>query len=864
MILDVYTENDRYWLCKDIGECLSIEPSSKDICSNFKRLSVDDGKHPHPMKPPNDIEISNEKQTSGFGNETSLKRGDICGIQSDSCLISHHIPQKHWGSGEYSCLNRDDQDVGDTISVFSLLDSKCDAMNLDFDDLIVNQNCFQNSSEISKVSFMTEKRLKEECNQHQFWFCKNHEQCIHPNLVCNRETNCDDGSDENRSLCNKTISLKCDIYDGRSMLCLESATPFDTICASRCDGIEECLGGPDESNCESTLMRVANCETDYQYVRKLIIAIASSTIILTTLVVSLFWKKTVSVFIDGEKDVIKKRDLELKESRHTATQILSIIQNGDISEGKLEEVKNLIESLHSFGIYTNELSILAGFGAKSHQRKKSKVLLKCLYDSEVSIHRNDWKDAEECMKTNIGTNSLCQCVLDSHYPSGLEKILSFLRLPTYLQNKVVDFIEFWKKQTQLSNVIRCMAILRIIVYYIDLVKDIFLLIAISVAANIPNRFFDDFTVQLIIAYSLSIIIPLIINWANIAFYNLEEACGSFDEIFSTRKRRYLQFLTLVFIPFMPGILLYQTSKKYEKICSVNRKIKHELEKGQNADTKNVLDLSEKSLNLTKEERKLKNIFIMYTKSELIEVLFQSCITILLVSMKDSGFSLTADPLEGICGGIDWLLPTSLFLSLKKGLSVSVKVQEMNKDGFQQFLGMILYGLFALVAFMTRLISIVTYFAVPLGLYNLLAHYQYESRGFSWNDTNIYYFENLDYLDKTEIRYTTEKVYSGNTTIPITKYTGLPMQTYYVIFLLGMVFHFLLMLLKRSKESSQIQNQPTTKNSEITETPSFLRAFTSFVIPEVSYDWDEYKTMNHSPEDHKDVIEVSDCFNDFSF
>ena len=591
----------------------------------------------------------------------------------------------------------------------------------------------------------------------------------------------------------------------------------------------------------------------------MIIAIASSTIILTTLVVSLFWKKTVSFFIGGEKDVIKKSDLELKGSRHTAAQILSIIQNGEISAEKLEEVRNLIETLHSFGIYTSELSILAGFGAKSHQRKKSKVLLKCLYDSELSIHRNDWKDAEECMKSNIGTNSLCQCVLDSHYPSGLDKILSFLRLPIYLKDKIIDFAEFCKKQTQLSNVIRLMAILRIIVYYIDLVKDIFLLIAMSVAANIPSRSFDDFTVQLIIAYSLSIIIPLIVNWANIAFYHLEEACGSFDEIYSTRKRRYLQFLTLVFIPFMPGILLYQSSKKYEKICSVNRMIKHELEKGKDADTKNVLDLSEKSLNLTKEERKLKNIFIMYTKSELIEVLFQSCITILLLSMTDSGFSLTTDPLQGICGGIDWFLPITLFLSLKKGLSVSVKVQEMNKDGFQQFLGMIIYGLFALVAFMTRLISIVTYFAVPLGLYNLLAHYQYESQGFLWNDTNIYNFENLDNLNKTEYIVTTENVDSGTEKIPITKYTGLSMKTYYVIFLFGMLFHFLLMLVKLTTESSEIHIQTTSKNSKVTETSSFLRAFTSFVIPEVSSDWDENETMDHSPRDYKDVIEVSDYF-----
>ena len=98
--------------------------------------------------------------------------------------------------------------------------------------------------------------------------------------------------------------------------------------------------------------------------------------------------------------------------------------------------------------------------------------------------------------------------------------------------------------------------------------------------------------------------------------------------------------------------------------------------------------------------------------------------------------------------------------------------------------------------------------------------------------------------------------SGTEKIPITKYTGLSMKTYYVIFLFGMLFHFLLMLVKLTINSSQIHNQSTGKNSKFTETSSFLRAFTSFVIPEVSCDWDENETMEHSSRDYKDVIEVS--------
>ena len=113
--------------------------------------------------------------------------------------------------------------------------------------------------------------------------------------------------------------------------------------------------------------------------------------------------------------------------------------------------------------------------------------------------------------------------------------------------------------------IRIISFIRIIVYYIDLVKDLFLLIAICVAVDISKLEFDCFASQLIIAYVLSILIPLFVNWVNIAFYHLEESCGFFDGSFPKNKRFLFQIITLFFIPFMPGVLLYQSSKKYEKI-----------------------------------------------------------------------------------------------------------------------------------------------------------------------------------------------------------------------------------------------------------------------------------------------------------
>ena len=210
--------------------------------------------------------------------------------------------------------------------------------------------------------------------------------------------------------------------------------------------------------------------------------------------------------------------------------------------------------------------------------------------------------------------------------------------------------------------------------------------------------------------------------------------------------------------------------------------------------------------------------------------------------------------------------------MKKGLSVSVKVQEMNKDGFQQFLGMILYGLFALVAFLVRLVSIVVYFAIPLGLWNLLAHYQYESNGFRWKEDVVDDIFNEERTQSGRIFLSDVTVSESEEEISITKYTGLTMKNYYAIFLIGMATHFLLMMLKdvvlQTGKEKHLTNGAIYKDAKVdlpTEEEesvandrwftSFLRAITSYVLPELSMDWDERPQRNGFYGNDQRVIEV---------
>ena len=186
------------------------------------------------------------------------------------------------------------------------------------------------------------KRLDEECYRNNYWYCKDRMQCIHPNLVCNDDINCVDRSDESQIFCNQTIALKCDINEGNSVLCPNEVPPFKTICARRCDGTSECIGGMDEENCETVFERIASCRDGYENLRKLIIVIASLTLIITTLAVSLFWKKTISFLHDigqVEKTILKEPD----QSRKTVTTIINVFQQRDFTLENLKDIQPIIE-----------------------------------------------------------------------------------------------------------------------------------------------------------------------------------------------------------------------------------------------------------------------------------------------------------------------------------------------------------------------------------------------------------------------------------------------------------------------------------------------------------------------------------------
>lgn len=110
--------------------------------------------------------------------------------------------------------------------------------------------------------------------------------------------------------------------------------------------------------------------------------------------------------------------------------------------------------------------------------------------------------------------------------------------------------------------------MKIAYHYCDLSEDVILLGAICYSVSVTHLDAKSFTMQLIIAYVLSISIPLLINSTHIILYNLEVVDGNISQSFSLTRKVVFVTLMLFFSPFIPGIVIYQIAKKQQLIYKI--------------------------------------------------------------------------------------------------------------------------------------------------------------------------------------------------------------------------------------------------------------------------------------------------------
>ena len=705
---------------------------------------------------------------------------------------------------------------------------------------IENENCRDMSDEVCVDH--------DKCRAYKYEFCDDRSQCIHSSLFCDGYKNCNDGSDEDPLRCD---TIECSHTPTASYSCPHLYTNV-TICAQLCNNVEECFSGADEINCNKSLKVTLGFMFSFITIAALVAAIWNSYIILELNK----WKNKRKEKIEGSGSKL-------------VLSILKIINSEE--EHKQKELEELLTDLHQSTAYSTEITFLANFIRNEFELQKGKDSLRRLYDFELSYHDGNHTVCENCLKRNIGTNYICQYVMDAHYPGMVETKI----LPESIQSFIHNI-------TTSSNWFKFLKGPKVGFYYLDLAKDITIVFSLCSSVNLWALGFSSFSSQVILMYFLSITLPLLINWCYVAFFHLDEVCGGYRQRITRKRRRSVQFILFILAPFLPGLLIYQTESKSEIIQRCIGEIRNNIREDDEEATAMAGQKYEKVQKLLAEKLKLKNILATMQKCDLLEAVFQMILSVSLLCMNYWAISLTENELQSFFNEdsyqfLAWTLP----LLVKKILVTTMNVRSADKNGFAPMVGIFMYGFYGLLSILSRMMLIIIYFAVPLGLFNILSHWIYETvgqtQGLRWREydenqnpiafsvfdqeTNNYRIINITDITPTLL-----------TNVPYTKYTGLKLGGYLALFTAGIFVHIMLVLVPDiariflPNEQKKGQNVIETSSSQIDDYMavkisegfmlSFLRSLTTIVIPEPIVDWDDVGGEVEDEIEQNQIIMVS--------
>ena len=189
--------------------------------------------------------------------------------------------------------------------------------------------------------------------------------------------------------------------------------------------------------------------------------------------------------------------------------------DGNLKNKSMKRVLNKkFIQIHNRENYRDELNAAANllfFG-----NELSKAYANLIYKIEQQFHKGNIIEMHICIKKHLGTNETSQ-----HFYGLIKSPDIFSRIIPkqliYLINKISFFLNMNKHALRLEFLLK--VTLKTIVYYLDLVKDVFLIVSISSFIPFSTSKFESFEIQVVLILCLSITFSIFSNTLLILFNN---------------------------------------------------------------------------------------------------------------------------------------------------------------------------------------------------------------------------------------------------------------------------------------------------------------------------------------------------------
>ena len=573
---------------------------------------------------------------------------------SSRCLSNYPGKCTDFKTCELKVVNSNDVDFieGNMCSlIFSLLQTK-----------------FSPSNERAFCENFTCKKRYEGVNASHGVIEPTNIQSVHQDFVCDGNIDCLEVSDENQALC-KQCPRDFGHPPGKSKSATLSCRHRYTkgwICAVPCDGVDDLCENFEDENCSenTTLLLIGS-----------ILVLIILTILLGNVV----------FFIEFHRDC---EDLNNKRANNSKEQFSH--------EDVIDDIEN------NYFILDKLIKMLEQC-IQLKNSKKIDQILKYFFYQEFLINQKNWKITLINLKKKFLKDikaKLVYCWLSNLSNQNSEHILYKLILSKVFKLRFLEMKSRMKTHTKLLEILEklnnhLISIFHIMFYYLDVIKDIFVVVLIFLKVQFSSSFFA-FSIQVLLFNFLSIVIPQVIISIYIICIALQGKISS-----------YTCIVTLV--PLMcPAITIFFIGKLK---CNI-KLLKNE---------------SRKSI-----WRKRLSLFKM------IEATFENSIQILisfLVILLKYSNTKTIHGMENLIRNDEiGIFVMSLAWSIISIAFTEMQWQSSRKSYLMPKIGKLIIGINSLLAVLTRAFGIIIFLAPSMGLLNLQHHWQKSQT--KWREENL--------------------------------------------------------------------------------------------------------------------------------
>ena len=582
---------------------------------------------------------------------------------------------------------------------------------------------------------------------------------VHEESWCNGKIDCENGADEDDeicSICPRDFGFPPNRIKFATFSCRHRHTKR-WICAVPCDGLDDFCENSEDENCSVPTWKFT----------------LSSLFIL--MLFTVLFGQIVYYFEYG--NYTQKSDISITCNFLTETLRACGTHYDDI------HYLSLFSNIHAGEDYFTQLQGLTDYVNRINDRVEFSQITETFLKLEFQHHQKNVKETLLCFKKNINTNE------------RLRIFLPFVKSARHINSQIWQRISENVKTIQESKhkfVILTFHILvsmtKMLFYYLDFIKDIFLIFLLLRKVQLKNTF-DTFEIQIAFLTLVSIILPQIII-----------RCVMI----------YLTFKQKVYLK--SGILMSET---FFVIPAIAFYVIGRLNANMEA------SLNKKTVDDTLTWRKRCALFKMIESC--FETSVQMIILIVVIFLKHS-ITKNVHGLENVISNNEvGLLAFSALWSLFSITFTEIQWRAASKNFRMEISGMFLYGLMTFVSVVKRTFAIVIYFAPVFGFFNLMGHISKVELVSS--KTRIFYsVESNGTRVEFQEKWRGIKHYS--------ELTGFNLKTYFIFMIVFILCHFGMILVTKYSLAINFKEKKNVFKK-------IFHILIQLFCPKIYQDWDEH-------------------------